>query len=221
MFVRWGDHLANTVYGLVVSHSHSPVFSYDSCESCDGSWETMTSGMPFDSNIWYRLTSYSADAGGVLAGNPADLDDDGLPSGYVDLNMEGFNSYDNQYWQLSSQATGFYWICNCWLGPDYGLGFSLDNTSTYRPALYNGSSGAGPDQLWNITTVYEGVFSLANPFAGVDAQQTLYLDVTGGAPGLDNSTIGFNWLWAISEVGQINNDTYSGLSPGTTTVSPD
>ena len=194
--------------------------SYVLCKRLNAAWITMASGALFDPNMWYRLTNANLDVGGALAGD-LDTNDDVLQTGYVDLDMQEVSYYTNQYWQISLNPNGFYNLCTSWLGPSFQLAYYLGNSSTYRPAL---DIGPFPDllsQQWNITPTSDGAFSLSNPFIDPPPQTLLYIDVTGGVPGLDGSAVGNALEWCMTEVKLINNDTYSSISPDASTVRRD
>jgi hypothetical protein len=173
----------------------------------------MANSVSFDSNIWYRFTSNSSNAGRALDG-----DSNGLPNGYEDLIMQPLGSYTGQYWQLSSQPSGYYQLCSMWLGPDYRLGYYVDNASTYHPALFTGQSRDASNEQWNVTSLGDGVFSLVNQDVSANTQSPLYLDVAGTEPILGGENYGDNWGWIITEIQPIDNESYSSVSSGAATV---
>jgi hypothetical protein len=169
----------------------------------------MANNFTFDSNIWYRFTNNNTDNGRALDGN-----NNGLPNGYADLAMQLTGDYSGQYWQLSAQPSGYYQLCSMWLGPNYRLGYYVDSSSTYHPALFTGLSRDTPNQQWSIISLGNGVFGLQNQEKAASTQASLYLDVAGLSLFLGGQDYGDNWAWRITEIETIDNETYSSSVTG-------
>jgi hypothetical protein len=175
----------------------------------------MASNVSFDSNIWYRFISNGSNPSRALDGN-----NNGLPNGYADLAMQTPGSYSGQYWQLSAQPSGYYQLCSLWLGPDYRLGYYIDNASTYYPALFTGLSRDTSKEQWKVTSLGDSVFSVMNHDVSLNTNSPLYLDVVADFPILGGQNYGDNWAWVIKEIQPIDNQSYSSvLSEGITVCS--
>ena len=173
----------------------------------------------FDNNIFYRLQSASAGINFSLDG-----DNDGMPNGFATLSLAPIGPFTGQFWQITITSEGLYQLCALWLGPDYRLGYWVNNDispPTYYPGLFTGEPRRTPDQQWVIKKI-KGTDGTDEQFSIKNNQAGFFMDLGADRNGTEFDVyLGGNqgeeqFAWKITAYREINDAAFSPVSSATT-----